>query len=350
MKKLTPAEARAELAMIERKFGVVIPMAQDYLNPDAREDFGMAMDAQPGLITTSNAGIPAFLANFVDPEMIRVLVTPNKAAQIFGETKKGDWTMLTTQFPVVESTGEVSSYGDFSNNGSSGANINFVSRQSYQFQTVTQWGERELEMAGLAKVNYAAELNVASALALDKFMNKSFFFGVTGLQNYGLLNDPNLITPVTPGATGTGSGTLWSTKDGAAVYGDIAGVLYAKLITQTKGLVNRESPMKLVMSPEMEVNLTKTNQYNVNVSDQLKKNFPNMTVETAVEYNTAGGQLVQLIVDNIDGQKTGYCAFSEKMRAHPIKIELSSFKQKKSAGTWGSIVRMPIAIAQLLGV
>ena len=350
MKKLTPVEARAELAMIERKYGVVIPMAQDYLNKDISDDYNIAMDAQPSLITTSNAGIPAFLSNFVDPEMIRVLVTPNKAEQIFGMQKKGDWTMLTTQFPVVENTGEVSSYGDFSNNGSSGANINFVSRQSYQFQTVTQYGEREMEMAGLAKINYAAELNVSSAMALDKFMNKSFFFGVTGLQNYGLLNDPNLITPVTPGATGTGTGTLWSTKDGAAIYGDIAGVLYAKLIAQTKGLVNRESPMKLVMSPEMEVNLTKTNSFNVNVSDQLKKNFPNLAVETAVEYATTGGQLVQLIVDNIDGQKTGYCAFSEKMRAHPVVIGLSNFSQKKSAGIWGSIVRMPICIAQLLGV
>jgi hypothetical protein len=38
------------------------------------------------------------------------------------------------------------------------------------------------------------------------------------------------------------------------------------------------------------------------------------------------------------------------MRAHPVKVELSSFQQKKSAGTWGAIIRQPIAIAQLLGV
>lgn len=347
--KLTQAQAQAELRKVEREYGIVIPMALDYLNKDISGDFNLAMDAQPTLVTTSNAGIPAFLTNFIDPDMIRVLVTPNKAAQIMGESKKGDWTMLTTQFPIVESTGEVSSYGDYSNNGSVGSNVNWTPRQSYQFQTVTQWGERELEMAGLAKIDYAANLNVASALALDKFMNKSYFFGISGLQNYGLLNDPSLITPIGPLATGTGSGTLWSTKDGAAVYGDIV-ALYGQLVTQTRGLVERDAPMKLVMAPEIEVNLTKTNQYNVNVSDQLKKNFPNLTVESAVEYNTAGGQLVQLIVDSIEGQKTGYCAFSEKLRAHPVKIELSSFQQKKSAGTWGAIVRQPICIAQMLGV
>jgi hypothetical protein len=31
-------------------------------------------------------------------------------------------------------------------------------------------------------------------------------------------------------------------------------------------------------------------------------------------------------------------------------VGLSSFAQKKSGGTWGSIIRMPVAIAQLLGV
>jgi hypothetical protein len=347
--KLTQAQAKAELAKVAREYGIHIPMAVDYLPEDLRGDYSIAMDALPALVTTSSAGIPAFLTNFIDSEMIRVLVTPNKAAQIFGETKKGDWTMLTTQFPIVESTGEVSSYGDYSENGSVGSNVNWTPRQSYQFQTITQWGERELEMAGLAKIDYAANLNVASALALDKAMNKSFFFGISGLQNYGLLNDPSLITPITPGATGTGSGTLWSTKTSDNIYGDIV-LLYGQLVTQTRGLVERDAKMTLVMSPEIEVNLTKTNQYNVNVADLLKKNFPNITIQSAVEYNTTGGQLVQLIVDSIDGQKTGYCAFSEKMRAHPVVVGTSSFKQKKSSGTWGAIVRQPIAIAQLLGV
>jgi hypothetical protein len=339
----------SEFIKLEREFGVVIPMAQDYLNKDISNDFNIAMDAQPTLVTVSNAGIPAFLTNYIDPEMIRVLVTPNKAAQIFGETKKGDWTTMTAQFPTVESTGEVSSYGDYSNSGSVGTNANWTSRQSYQFQTVTQWGERQLEMAGLGKIDYAAELNIASALTLDKFMNKSYFFGIANLQNYGLLNDPSLITPISPLATGTGSGTLWSTKDGAAIYGDIV-ALYGKLQAQLRGLVERDAPMTLVMSPEIEVNLTKTNQYNVNVTDQLKKNFPNMRIESAVEYNTTGGQLLQLIVDSVEGQKTGYCAFTEKMRAHPVVIDVSSFKQKKSAGTFGAIVRLPIAIAQMLAV
>ncbi|EOI9212752.1 DUF2184 domain-containing protein, partial [Salmonella enterica subsp. enterica serovar Mbandaka] len=49
-------------------------------------------------------------------------------------------------------------------------------------------------------------------------------------------------------------------------------------------------------------------------------------------------------------QDTGYCSFTEKMRAHAVVTESSAWKQKKSAGTWGAIIRQPLAYAQMLGV
>lgn len=339
-----------DLALLEKHFGIVFPGAMDYLPDEFRADYGLAMDAAGPLVTVSNAGIPGYLLNYIDPELTRVLTTPMQGAVILGESKKGDWTTLTATFPVVESTGEVSSYGDFNNNGRAGANTNFPQRQSYHYQTMTEWGERELEMAGQAKINWASELSIASALVLNKFQDNSYFFGIAGLQNYGLLNDPNLSAPIAPGATGTGSGTLWSTKDGQQVYDDISQRLFAQLVSQTRGLVTRRDKMKLCMSPEIEVNLTKTNQYNVNVADLLAKNFPNLTVETAVQYATGSGQLVQLIVESIDGQNVGSAAFTEKMRAHAIERKTSSFLQKKSQGTWGAIIKVPMAIAGMIGV
>lgn len=335
-----------------RARGIELGDFRGYVDPQFAHDLSLAMDAQPGLITVSNSGIPAFLANYLDPEVVRVLVSPMKAVEIIGEAKKGDWTTLTAQFQVVESTGEVSSYGDYSNNGQSSANINWVSRQSYHFQTVTRWGEREMEIAGEAKIDFAQNLNIASALTISKAANKIAFFGVANLQNYGLLNDPSLPAGITPAATGTSGGTTWSTKDGAAVYGDIQ-LLYQQVVSQMKGLIERDAKMTLALSPESEVNLTKTNQYNVNVYDQLKKNFPNLRVVSAVEYSAAGTgstELMQLIVDEIDGQKTAFVGFTEKMRAHPVFVDLSSFKQKKSAGSWGTIIRRPVAIGSMYGI
>lgn len=83
---------------------------------------------------------------------------------------------------MIESTGFVSSYGDYSNNGRTSANANWEYRESYHYQTVTKWGEKELARYGEAQINYAAELNVSSALTLAKFQNKSYFFGIAGLK------------------------------------------------------------------------------------------------------------------------------------------------------------------------
>jgi hypothetical protein len=306
--------------------------------------YDMAMDAQAPMITSSNAGVPAFLSNFVSPETIKVLLAPMKAAQILGEKQLGDWTTKTATFPMIELTGEVSSYGDFNNNGSSGANMNLPQRQSYHYQTTSRWGELQLDTFALAKIDYVSKINEASILALNKFQNKTYFFGVAGLQNYGLLNDPSLSAPIVPSAAWSLGSTTSDT-----IYADVVR-LFAKLVVQGGGNIDMDAKMVLVMSPAASVALTKTNQYLVNVKDLLAKNFSNLRFETAVEYSTASGELVQLIVEEIEGQKTATAAFTEKLRAHRVVAETSAWVQKKSQGTFGTVIYQPFAIAQMLGV
>jgi hypothetical protein len=210
----------------------------------------------------------------------------------------------------------------------------------------------QLEEMGLARIDWSNRLNIASVLTLNKFQNKSYFFGVQGLQNYGLLNDPNLIAPIAPiPDASAGNAVTWgSDKSALGVLADIA-AMFTQLQTQAVGLVDLETKMTLAMSPVSEAEgFTKTNNFNVNVKDLVKKNYPNITVKTAPEYATSAGNLVQLIVDELEGQRTEAVAFTEKLRAHPIKIELSSFKQKKSQGTFGAIIWRPFLIVQMLGV
>ena len=230
----------------------------------------IAMDAD--LLTEANAGILAMFTTYVDPRVIEVVVEPMKAAQVFGETKKGSWTDDFLQFPIAEATGEVSSYNDFSENGLSGTNVNWETRDTYYYQTIIELGEREVARAGAAKLDWVARKQISAALTLNKFQNKTYFYGVDGLRNWGILNDPSLLPAIIS--------TSWAAKDAADIYADIQ-ALYAKLIEQTQGLVDRNERMTLLLSPEAETHFTKTNQYNVNVTDQLKKNFPNMRIETA---------------------------------------------------------------------
>lgn len=313
----------------------------------------VAMDAAYPLITNSNAGIPAMLSTYIDPKLIEVLVAPMRAAEAAGgEKKTGDWTTRTAMFPVIENTGEVTSYGDYNNGGSAGANFQFPQRQSYHYQTITRWGERELAQAGLAKIDYAARLNIASALALNKYQNLTYLYGVSGLQNYGMLNDPALPADLTP-TTKAAGGTAWILPNGdinataVEVQRDVS-KLFFKLQQTTKGLLKRDDPLKLIMSPDYDVAMTITDQFNVNVADILKKTYPNLTIEIVPEYATASGQKVQMVLEELNGQKTWDPSFTEKMRAHPIIQDVSSFKQKKSAGTWGTVISMPMLIQGML--
>ena len=344
------------------EWGIHFDGAVDYLPPEFRRNLQLAMDAQPQMVTVSNAGIPAFLTTLIDPNIIKVLLAPNKGAEVLGEVKKGSWLDQTAMFPIIERVGEVSSYGDFNNNGHTGVNIDFPQRQSYLYQTIVEYGELEMERAGLARIGWAAELREAATVVLNKFQNLTYFFGVAGMQNYGLLNDPSISAPIGP-STKTAGGVKWIVNNAInatanEVYADIQ-ALFIQLVSQTAGLVTSESKLILVMSPAASVALTATNSFGIGVYDLLKKNFPNIRFVVAIQYGAltaanpqgiAAGNLVQLIADGIEGQDTGYCAFNEKLRTHPIIRDLSSFKQKMTQGTWGAIIRMPLAFAEMLGV
>ena len=355
-------ESYARDAARFEQLGVILPGVRMYATDEVKRNY-LAFDAQPALQTAANSGIPSWLTTYIDPAVYEILFAPTQAAEIVGEEKKGDWTTETAMFPTVEHTVEVSSYGDFSENGRASANTNWPQRQAYRFQVMMEYGDLEVERAGLGRVNWIGELDAAGADGLNRFSNLSYFFGINGLENYGLLNDPNLGAPLSPAPKASG-GTGWFTADGHPnataneVYNDIVAI-YENLVSQNAGNVDKKTPLVLGMSPGSEVALTFTNSFNVNVEDLLKKNFKNLRIQTAVQYGAltannpqgvAAGNFVQMIAEKIRSQKTAYCAFTEKLRAFPIIRATSSFKQKKMAGTFGAIIRMPVAFSSMVGV
>lgn len=351
---------RAELSSL----GVHVPDDVQMYTPDEfKRDYALAMDALPTLVTDPSGGIPAILTTMIDPEVFRIVFAPLRAAEIWGgEVQRGSWVDDTILFPVVEAAGEVSSYGDWNQNGRAGVNMNWPARQSYLFQTMKEYGEREMDRAGLGRINYVSELDKAAARILSTFLNYTYFFGVAGQQNYGSLNDPNLAGPLTPAPKAWG-GTAWISggivrATANEIYSDIQ-ALYLQLVAQTGGLVDQSTPMVLAMSPTVQGALTTTNSFGVNVTDLLKKNFPNLRVETAVQYGALGsanpqgiaaGNFMQLIANEIEGQKTGFPAYNEKMRNHPVIRRESSFRQKVTSGTWGTVIRMPLAVDAMVGM
>ena len=351
-----------EIAALAERAGIVFDGALDFLPRTEAGSLdaaglqlafdGMAMDAptynQPSLITTANGAIPAFLTTFIDPKLIKVLLSPLKAEEIYGSVKKGDWTTSTAMFIMTEPTGEVSGYGDFTENGRSSANFQYPQRQNYVFQTMTEWGERELEMVGLGKIDWAAQLNMSSANTLNRFANLMGFYGISGLQNYGGLNDPSLSASLTPNTKAAG-GTSWSAALPTEILADIQKA-FNQLQVQTGGNLELTDDLTLALHPTSEVYLANTNSFGLTAMEMIRKVFPKLTVKNAVQYLSGTTYSFQLIAPEIEGQRTCETAFSEKMRAHRIVPAASSFKQKKTAGGWGTIIYRPVGITSMAGV
>lgn len=343
----------ADAAWLEQEWGIVQPYAGDWLTPELARNFSLAMDAQPTLVTSSNAGIPFYFTQWVDPEIVRILQTPNKGAQIYGEEKKGTWTDQTAMFQVVENTGEVSNYGDFNENGRSDINFDFVTRQSVLFQTIIEYGDLETDRAGEARLNLVAEKQRSAALTLDKFSDFVYHFGVTNLANYGILNEPSLPAALTP-TTKAAGGVKW-VNGGAVVaqaseiYADFQ-MLFNQLTANSFGYIDMNTRFKLVFPNAVASAFSAVNSFGITIRDFINKSFPNVEYVTDPRYATASGNVVQLIAETFDGAKTGECAFNEKMRDHQAVRALSSYKQKRTSGSWGFILRKPLGVSQLLGV
>lgn len=322
--------------------GVILPQSVSTISVPADQYAMDAASLTPTLIGTPNAGIPSFLTTFVDPSVIDVLVAPMAAAELVGESKKGDWTTLNATFIQAEPLTKVATYGDYSADGSSSANVNYPQRQSYFFQTWTRWGERELEMAGAGRVDWASQLDYASALGLAKFLNGSYLFGIAGLQNYGLTNDPRLPAPV--------AGTVnWATAAADVVFNDFVDS-FKQLQNQSQGIIKQNSELRIGVPPSAIGDWNRVNSFGLSPAKLLKDAFPKAEFVSVPEFDTASGRLMQVWAPKIENQVSATCAFTEKMRAHAVERYSSYFRQKKSAGTWGAVIFRPLACAQKLGI
>jgi hypothetical protein len=334
-------------ARLERQGGIILPGGMEYMPDGWRENAALAMDAQPQLFTAPNSGIPSLFTTYIDPRQIKVIFTPTLAAEFYGEERLGDWTMDSASFPLTEWTGVTSAYGDFNQNGKANANANWIPRQSFHFQVFTRWGEREMERYGEARIDWAALQAEASSETLNRALNDSYFYGVAGLRLYGGLNDPSLPAAISPNLK-SGGGLSWAGATTIEIYNDFK-KLYTQLQLQMPALVNMSTPMDVGIPNTLEPFLATTNDFGLTVKQVIQQSFPNVEFTVIPQLVTASGNLIQLKLRDINGLPVTRAAFTEKMRVHPVIPLASGWEQKKSAGTWGTVIRYPIGIVQMLG-
>ena len=87
------------LNSLQSKAGIVF-MGQpglDFQAPNVAYDYNIAMDAQPALISVSNAGVPAFLSTLIDPKLIEREALPTVRRQLLEKAE----VQLLLELPII---------------------------------------------------------------------------------------------------------------------------------------------------------------------------------------------------------------------------------------------------------
>lgn len=316
----------------------------------SRANLSAQLAADAALVTAPNSGVPVELTAYLDPKVVDILTAPRRARELASEVKKGDWTTSYTKWRMAEFVGSTQPYSDFAQGVTSDVNNEYAIREQYLFQTTIKYGDLEVAMSSVARVNLASEKQRAAANIIDIDSNRFALLGVEGKEIYGLLNDPNLPDAITPPNTGTGSSPLWSNKTTVQIYNDVL-KLFNQLSVQSDGLIDYDSPLVLALSPAQATYLGSATDFNVSVLDMLKKNFTHLEIKTVPELgNVNSGQTVMLFAREVSGQQTAEIGYSIKVQAGRVIPELSSLRQKWVSSTYGGIVYMPFAFASMVGV
>ena len=321
-----------------------------------RVDFAKAAEtlAQDAAITTPTAGVPAIFTTYIDPQVVPILFGAQNSTRMFDEERRGDFATSEMQFGIKEVAGSVTSYSDYAENISTDVNFEFTTRDNYVFETVIKYGEREIQIAGKAKLNLVSEKQQGAAYVLAAAHNKINLLGVAGKRVYGMLNAPNLPTSLTPIVV-SGNST-WASKQAAdpanfpnVAYNDI-NKMWADLCARNGGHIDETMRIRLGVAPAISAFLSVPNVYGLSALTLLKKTYPNLEVVQLPELATNAGNTLFMEIPELLGTKTAIFAPSEKARFMNVIPKMSSYQQKVAGATFGCVYKRPSLVSIMTGV
>ena len=310
------------------------------------------MDAAVTGITTPSVSTPIqFLQHWL-PDIIEVVTAAREADAIMGIDFVGNWYDESVVQTVLERTGQAVPYGDHTNIPLSSWNTNFEVRDIVRFEEGLQVGVLEEARAGAMNINSQSEKRAAAAESLDIERNNIAFFGYNEGNNktYGFLNDPNLPSYVTL-ATGAGGYTTWSTKTYAEITADIR-TMFAALRTQTGNLFKPERDRaKMVLSVAVMEYLNVENAYGKSVYEFIKQNYPNVTIESAVQLDGANSSanVIYVFAESINGKPVIKQLGVDRFRLIGAEKKAKVFLEDYSNATAGVLVTQPIGVVRYTG-
>lgn len=317
---------------------------------DMQQFYGM--DAAVSGITTPTVTTPIqFLQHWL-PDFVEVVTAAREIDTIVGRTIAGNWHDESIVQGILERTGQAVPYGDHTDIPLSSWNTNFEVRDIVRFEEGIQVGTLEEARAGAMNISSQTEKRAAAAESLAIELNNVGFFGYNEGNNktYGFLNDPNLPSYTTL-ATGSGGTTTWASKTYDEIVADLR-TAFAALRVKTGNLFKPERDRaKLVLAVSVMEYLNVENQFGKSVYDFLKQNYPNVTIESAVQLDGAnsGANVLYLFAESINGKPVIHQFVQDVFRLIGVEKKAKVFLEDYSNATAGILVTQPIGIVRYTG-
>jgi hypothetical protein len=334
-------------------------MAYDTVNGKIKTNFSktaLAMDS--AMQTTPNVGYPASLFQYIDPQIVEILFGVTNANRLAPEVKQGTWEQEYYNYAVEERVADVTAYSDRTENVTTEVNYEYNVRELARFQTVIQYGDLEVDKANQAKIALQSRKQLAGADIIARKQNQFYLYGVSGKQNYGILNEPNLNPSINPNSITVGGNTYttWADKvandtasAGNHVFNDVL-KLWSELASKNGGNIDQNERIILAVSNAVVSYLSAPNQFGLTAMQMIKDNFPNLEVVQLPELSTQAGEQIKMIVPSLYGVDTMNVAFADKLRVGRVIQTVSGQKLKMVGTSWGCILKRASLVATMMGV
>lgn len=322
-------------------------------------DAAYGMDSIQSNVT--QASIPVqlqFLQQFL-PGFVKVMTAARKIDEIIGINTAGSWEDEEVVQGIIENTGSAVPYADQSVVPLASWNENWVPRNVVRFELGMRVGVLEEKRAARIMVSSAATKRESAGLSLEQQRNMVGFYGYNSGNNltYGFLNDPNLPAYVNVAATGTGSSTLWSTKNFQQITADLI-TAFAALQNQSQDNINPETtPTTLALAMVDYQYLSVTTDFGLSVRQWLRDTYPKCRVVSAPQLNAANGgaNVFYLFADRVqdlstdDGQ-TIVQLVPAKFQVLGVQQLAKGYEEDYSNATAGVMVKRPWAVVRYSGI
>lgn len=322
-------------------------------------DGGFGMDSIQGGVTTGSIPVQLqFLQQFL-PGFVMVMTAARKIDELIGVNTAGSWEDEEIVQGIIENTGTAVPYGDQTNVPLASWNENWVPRTVVRFELGMRVDVLEAKRSARIMIDTAGRKRESAGLVLEQQRNAVGFYGYNAGNNltYGFLNDPNLPAYKNVAASGTGSSTLWSTKNFQQIIADLI-TAFAQLQTQSQDTINPETtPTTLALATADYQYLSVTTDYGQSVRGWLTATYPKCRVVSAPQLNAANGgaNVFYLYADSVtdlssDDGRTFAQLVPAKFQVLGVMQMTKGYEEDYSNASAGVLVKRPFAVVRYSGI